>query len=1525
MSRFRFASWRSQARPGRPAGRPASHRARLGLEALEDRLVPSSLGVPVTWGTTPPAVPAGLSNVVAVAAGHYHSLALKSDGTVVAWGTDNRGDTAVPAGLSNVVAVAEGDGFSLALKSDGTVTAWGNPFNNGSAVPTGLSNVVAISAGSTHSLALKSDGTVVPWGFDFQNDMDVPAGLSNVVAIAAGGVHSLALKSDGTVVPWGDSSNGVTAMPAGLSNVVAVAAGDVHSLALKSDGTVVAWGDDRDGDTAVPTGLSNVVAISAGYNFSLALRSDGTVVAWGNPSQGVPAGLSNVDAVAAGTGFSVALPQDGDVLTAASGDRQSAPVGNALAAPLRVKVVDAFGRAAPNVLVAFAAPTTGAGGTFAGGSSRALVLTDANGFATAPAFAANGTAGSFQITASAGAATATFDLTSTPRLPNQLAVLSAPASITAGQTFSMQVAVEDNFGNVVTSDSSTVTISLSGVSGGGFTSGTTAIAAVNGVATFSNLTIQRAGSYTLGAHASGRLDDASPALTVNPSAPAFLAATAGMPQSVAVGNDYAALSAQVTDQYGNPIPGASVTFAAPEGASFAGGGNDTETTNASGVATTTRTLTASHTPGAFTVTAAAGALSASFSLSSTPGQPNKLVLVNAPASLTAGQTLGFQVDVEDSFGNVVTSDSSTVTISASGVSGGFTSGTTSVSAVNGIATFSNLAVQRAGSYTLGAADGADGLSTGAGLTVSPSAPAFLSATSGTPQSVAVGTAFAALSAQVTDLYGNPIAGVSVTFAAPVGASFAGGGSDVETTGADGVATTTKALTAGTTPAAFTLGASAGALSAGFALSSVPGQPAQLAFLTAPTAAAPGQPFSVQVAVEDSYGNVVTADGSTVTLTPNGPGAFTGGHASVQAQGGIATFTGLVLEQLGGYSLTASDGGLSPAVSPRFPLTFTDGFTQASNTGLSPAWTIQEGNFNVFNQAAVGTGPVDLATVNTVLPLADAVVSADVQLGAVGQEAGLVVHYGGPGDQNDYEGLLSDTSSGFVASLVRDVNGVQTVLASASVGSGSGTLELDVSGPSLRLLFNDSVVASAEDVSLGAGGLGLRAIAGATLDNFTAAAALAFSPAPGDLTLSHTQGPYSDTITVSNPGNAAPSYSGPVIVTAAAVVQQRLALVALMPDGGYATGDTIAGARWLQSTNGSNGGKIGRGQYYLLPSGELHFWDGSASDTGSSTLVAALVPAYYQDPQLLLHAQAPALPAGVSAGYTATSNGGATLQIAGFAGFAGAFGVQLGISDGAQSFTTSFLVTVTDSAPTLALTGLTPPSTLTQIPAATTAHTSGGVAGTFTSGDADGDALANSARVVSQAYAVEEALALDAIYTGGSYDLNDTITGARWFVSGNGSNSGFGGQYYLLPDGTLHFWDGNASHTGASTLVAALGAVVYGDPTLLLTAPLAQAAYSAEQSLALTSLLPGNNFDTGDTIPGAQWFRSTNGGNAANGGSISCCPTARCTPGTASPRGCPAARPSRATAARRWRRCRRSTTTSRCCWSTPSRRCLCPPA
>ena len=277
-----------------------------------------------------------LTDVIAVSAGDDHVLALKSNKTVYAWGSNEKSqlgngttqDSYTPVQVKGV----DGNGF--------------------------LTDIIAISAGSEHSLALKSNGTVYAWGESDKGQLgdgnddfwdttlsytpvqvkgvDGNGFLTDIIAISTSGVrngcnHSLALKSDGTVYAWGSNLSaqigageddviyyGTPVQVKGvdgngfLTDIIAISTGFTYSLALKNDGTVYAWGwnyRDRLGigvtqdvfqNTPMQVKgvdgngfLTDIIAISAGGDFCLALKTNGTVYAWGsNPWGTLATGLN---------------------------------------------------------------------------------------------------------------------------------------------------------------------------------------------------------------------------------------------------------------------------------------------------------------------------------------------------------------------------------------------------------------------------------------------------------------------------------------------------------------------------------------------------------------------------------------------------------------------------------------------------------------------------------------------------------------------------------------------------------------------------------------------------------------------------------------------------------------------------------------------------------------------------------------------------------------------------------------------------------------------------------------------------------------------------------------------------------------------------------------------------------------------------------------------------------------------------------------------------------------------------------
>ncbi|WP_027660596.1 RCC1 domain-containing protein [Salinispora fenicalii] len=312
--------------------------------------------------STPIAVdlPAG-TMITAVAGSDANSFALTSASTVLAWGSNSSGelgdgtntDSTTPVAVklppgTTVTAIAAGTFHTLALSSAGTVLAWGGNFSGelgdgtntdrSEPVPVSLppgTTITAIAGGRGHSLALTSAGTVLAWGNNSSGQLgngtntdsstpvnvNLPAGTT-ATAITGGGRHSLALTSAGTVLAWGNNSSGQLGngtntdsstpvnvnLPAGTT-ATAITGGGRHSLALTSAGTVLAWGNNSSGqlgngtntDSSIPVNVNlpagtTITAITAhDGSHSLALTSIGTVLAWGNNSSGELGDGTNTD------------------------------------------------------------------------------------------------------------------------------------------------------------------------------------------------------------------------------------------------------------------------------------------------------------------------------------------------------------------------------------------------------------------------------------------------------------------------------------------------------------------------------------------------------------------------------------------------------------------------------------------------------------------------------------------------------------------------------------------------------------------------------------------------------------------------------------------------------------------------------------------------------------------------------------------------------------------------------------------------------------------------------------------------------------------------------------------------------------------------------------------------------------------------------------------------------------------------------------------------------------------------------
>ncbi len=358
---------------------------------------------------------AGLGSVASraatpqLAAGSAHSVALHRNGTVYAWGDNNYGQlgngrsgsgqySGLPVrvqGLSDIVALAARGEHTLALKADGTVWAWGRndwgELGDGTrlnrALPvqvSGLTGVVAIATGHFHSLAIRSDGTLWVWGLAdsgrFGNGREgrgewsaVPVqvpGLANVIAAAAGYAESFAITSDGRLWAWGNneegqlglgSVTGIETRPVEVTSlsrfgVMRISANEWHALAQTPDG-IWAWGRNNDygqlgNGTTEPSAMPQPVlawpsgstpqAIALGNLHSLAQLANGKVAIWGSNGVG-QLGINNpeikflpypgetwfsvggelvpIQAIAAGDSHTLLMTSDGRVHATGAGAR----------------------------------------------------------------------------------------------------------------------------------------------------------------------------------------------------------------------------------------------------------------------------------------------------------------------------------------------------------------------------------------------------------------------------------------------------------------------------------------------------------------------------------------------------------------------------------------------------------------------------------------------------------------------------------------------------------------------------------------------------------------------------------------------------------------------------------------------------------------------------------------------------------------------------------------------------------------------------------------------------------------------------------------------------------------------------------------------------------------------------------------------------------------------------------------------------------------------------------------------------
>jgi hypothetical protein len=748
----------------------------------------------------------------------------------------------------------------------------------------------------------------------------------------------------------------------------------------------------------------------------------------------------------------------------------------------------------------------------------------------------------------------------TPAQARALAFRTQPSNVTAGApiTPAVQVDVLDAFGNRVTGSSASISVAVAHNPSGGTLSGALTVSAESGLATFSNLSLEKAGSgYTLTASSNGLLSITSSAFNVTPDAPARLVFT-GQPSDVTAGATIApSVEVRIVDALGNTVASSNASITVALGTNPSTGVlQGTRTVSAVGGVATFPGLFITQAGTGYTLTASSSGLpeATSEAFQVTPSTPTALsFLTDVPATVQAGEALqpAVRVRVVDAFENLVTSSSASITLSlAVNPGNSVLGGTLTVAATGGVATFPNLTLDKVASgYSLAAAStGLTGASS-AFFNVT-AAPASTLTFTTQPANVVAGVTFgSAVEVTVRDAFGNVVTSPSIQVSLALGNNPGGatlGGTTTVTT-AGGVATFST-LTLEKAGTGYTLVASADALPAATsnAFNVSPAAPRQLAFTAQPSSISAGTAFSpaVEVTLQDAFGNRTTSGASvTLALASNPGGSTLSGFTTVSASQGRATFNGVSLNKVGtGYTLVASVAGLTNVTSQAFDVTpgaalrlayRVQPSTAMAGEPLTPALEVLV--LDAFDNLVTGSmdavtlkldanpGNATLLGVPTVNAVAGVATFADVKLDKVGTGYTLLASATGltgatsapfevvPGPAARLSFTTQPTSTGSGITLtpavqvtVQDAHGNTVTSSSASV---TVALEPHASGGTLGGTLTvqaQSGVASFDTLSVDTGGIGYKLVASSTdltpatseaFDIFGLPAALAFRVQP----------------------------------------------------------------------------------------------------------------------------------------------------------------------------------------------------------------------------------------------------------------------------------------------------------------------------------------------------------------------------------------------------------------------------------------------